>query len=103
MRVLLVIALAACFIACSARGPAGPAWPRSRAREADGGESLTPRAAARAIAAIVEDDRGAERTADKPAVAAVLAPTVERSVATPAVPSAEEPLPAEELIIEVDD
>ncbi|HET7500267.1 MAG TPA: hypothetical protein VFK02_04665, partial [Kofleriaceae bacterium] len=66
MRVLLAFVLVACTSA--GRGPAGPAWPKQAAREADGGESLAPRAAARAIAAIVEDDRAAER-AEKPAAA----------------------------------
>ena len=67
MRVLLVMALAVASMACAARGPAGPAWPQAAARDGDGGESLAPRAAARAIAAIVEDDRPAERAAaDRP-------------------------------------
>ncbi|HEY0192428.1 MAG TPA: hypothetical protein VGC42_15015 [Kofleriaceae bacterium] len=46
---------------------ARPTWPKPRAADADGGESLAPRPAARVIAASVEDDRSSERTSDKPA------------------------------------
>jgi hypothetical protein len=101
---MLPLALAACSMACSGRGPAGPAWPKPASREADGGESLTPRAAARAIAAIVEEDRPAERAAAAaPAAAAV--PAVSAGAAAPAVAAAaqDEPLPTEEIVIEVDD
>jgi hypothetical protein len=87
MRVLFVIALAAAMSACSAHGSTGPAWPRSAARGADGGESLAPRAAARAIAAIVEDDRAADRAA----------------AAAPAAAAPEDPLMTEEIVIEVED
>lgn len=109
MQVLLVIALAAGLMACSAPDAAGPAWPRAAAREVDGGESLAPRAAARAIAALAEDDHGAERTADKPAAAdrasspSATTPTAARGAANPAAPSTEEPFPGEELIIEVEE
>jgi hypothetical protein len=97
MRLMLVLALAA----CSPGGPAGPAWPKPAARETDGGESLAPRAAARAIAAIVEDDHAAERAvaatpAATPSPAASAAPS-------PATPAQDEPLPSEEIVIEVDD
>lgn len=108
---MLLLALAACSMACSAafsaQGSAGPAWPRPAAREVDGGESLAPRAAARAIAAIVEEDhpaeRAAERTAaDKPAAAPV--PAASAAPAPSAAPPAQdEPLPAEDLVIEIDD
>ncbi|HEX3757920.1 MAG TPA: hypothetical protein VHW23_04420 [Kofleriaceae bacterium] len=108
MRLMLVLALAAGPLAagstaCSTRGPAGPAWPRPAPREADGGESLAPRAAARAIAAIVEDDHAAER-----AVAATPAAAPSPAASTAAAPAAatpaqDEPLPSEEIVIEVDD
>jgi hypothetical protein len=107
MRVLFVIALAACGSACSVHGSAGPSWPRAATHEVDGGESLAPRAAARAIAAIVEDDRAADRAvADKPAAAAA-APaastgTGDRTVA-PAASAPEELMIGEEIVIEVDD
>jgi hypothetical protein len=103
MRWMLLLALAACSMACSGRGPAGPAWPSPASREADGGESLVPRAAARAIAAIVEDDRPTERAAaDRPAAAA---PVASAAAAAPAAaaPAQDEPLPTEEIVIEVDD
>ena len=100
MRVLFVIALCAGSMACAAREPAGPAWPRAAARDSDGGESLAPRAAARAIAAVVED-HAVEHAADKPAAAApsVSAP----SASTGTVQVSEEPLPLDELVIEIDD
>jgi hypothetical protein len=101
MRVLLVFALAACGSA--GHVSTGPAWPKAAVLEVDGGESLAPRAAARAIAARVEDDRSAERAADKPASpAAAPAATGDRPAATPASPQPEE-VPGEEIIIEIDD
>lgn len=108
MRVLFVIALAAAVSACSARGSTGPVWPRSAAGEADGGESLAPRAAARAIAAIVEDDRAADRAvAERPAAAPAggTAPAAAPSAAaaTPAAAAPEDPLMTEEIVIEVED
>jgi hypothetical protein len=102
MRVLLVIALAVGSMACAAREPAGPAWPRTAAREADGGESLAPRAAARAIAAVV-DDRAADRAGDKPAAASLPAASAPAAAAPGSVQVTEEPLPLDELVIEIDD
>jgi hypothetical protein len=100
---MLLLALAAYSMACSRPGPAGPAWPRPASRDADGGESLTPRAAARAIAAIVEDDRPAERaTAERPAAAPVPAASAGAAPAA-ATPAQDEPLPSDEIVIEVDD
>lgn len=104
---MFLLALAACSMACSGHGSVGPAWPKPAARELDGGESLAPRAAARAIAARVEDDRPAERAvADKPAAAPVpaasAAPAVSAAPAA-ATPAQDEPLPTEEIVIEVDD
>ena len=101
MRVMLVIALAAGSMSCARQDAAGPAWPRSAERETDGGESLAPRAAARAIAAVVEE-RAAERAADRPAPAATAAPG-ERPASQGSVQVTEEPLPLDEIVIEVDD
>lgn len=109
MRVLLAIALAACWTACSnhATGPAGPEWPRPAVREIDGGESLAPRAAARAIAAVVEEDRPADHVAaDRPAPALPAAPpAAERPQATAAAAAlpADDPATTEEIVIEIDD
>jgi hypothetical protein len=99
---MFLLALAAWSMACSGPGSVGPAWPKPASREADGGESLAPRAAARAIAAIVEEDRPAERAAATPAAAPVPAAS---PAAAPAVTAAaqDEPLPSEEIVIEVDD
>jgi hypothetical protein len=101
---MLLLALAAWSMACSGRGPAGPAWPGPATRDADGGESLAPRAAARAIAAIVEEDRPAERAAaDKPAAAPLPAAGAAPAAPVAAAAAQDEPLPAEEIVIEVDD
>jgi hypothetical protein len=100
---MLLLALAACSMSCAGHEPAGPAWPKPAIREADGGESLAPRAAARAIAAIVEDDRPAERAAATTPAAAP-APVASGATGAPAAaPAQDEPLPTEEIVIEVDD
>jgi hypothetical protein len=77
-------------------------------REVDGGESLAPRAAARAIAAIVEDDRPADKVSvDKPAPAAVVGAT-SGAVDKPTAPLSGLPVPddtitTEEIVIEIED
>jgi len=100
---LLLIAL----LGCSHPAPAGPAWPKTHAHDSDGGESLAPRAAARAIAAAVEDDRPADRAAADKAAATPATPTPaaapDKPAGTPSVTVTEEPLTAEEMVIEVDD
>jgi hypothetical protein len=100
---LLLIAL----LGCSHPASTGPAWPKTHAHDTDGGESLAPRAAARAIAAAVEEDRPADRAAgDKAAAtpaAAVPAAAGDKPAVTPSVTVTEEPLTAEEMVIEVDD
>ena len=77
-------------------------------REVDGGESLAPRAAARAIAAIVEDDRPADKAAvDKAApvtAAGTAAGTVDKPAATlPGVAAPDDPITTEEIVIEIED
>jgi hypothetical protein len=104
MRLVLVLALAAYSAACSGHGAgaSGPAWPRSAARDSDGGESLAPRAAARAVAAAVDDDRpAAERpTSERPAAA----PAASASAPAPAAPApTTDDTNLEEIVIEVDD
>jgi hypothetical protein len=93
---LLVFALAA----CSSSASANPAWPKARPREVDGGESLAPRAAARAIAAVIEEDKPAV-----PAAAPVAAPAAvdKPATAAPAAPAADEPIITEEIVIEIED
>jgi hypothetical protein len=104
MKQMVVLALAACSMACSGHVPTGPAWPKPVARQVDGGESLAPRAAARAIAAIVEEDRPAERAAaDKPSAAPAAAGAAAPAASATAAPAQDEPLPTEEIVIEVDD
>jgi hypothetical protein len=77
-------------------------------REVDGGESLAPRAAARAIAAIVEDVRPADKpSADKPAPVASTGTTggaSDKPAAAPsAVPAPDEAITTEEIVIEIED
>jgi len=99
---LLVIALAA----CSSPAAAGPSWPKPAAREVDGGESLAPRAAARAIAAIVEDDKPADKvTAGKAPAAAggTGATTATPPAATSSAPTPDDPIMTEEIVIEIED
>jgi hypothetical protein len=100
---LLLIAL----LGCSRPGPTGPAWPKTHAHDTDGGESLAPRAASRAIATAVEDDRPADRaTGDKaaaPPAASPPAAAADKPAGTPSITVTEEPLTAEEMVIEVDE
>jgi hypothetical protein len=100
MRVLFVFVLVACSSA--SHGSAGPTWPKAAAREVDGGESLAPRAAARTIAAIVEDDRGAER-AEKPATPAAASGTTEKPATVTPNPQQLEEIPGEDIIIEIEE
>jgi hypothetical protein len=106
---LVVIALAACSCAALASASGrGPAWPKPRVSEVDGGESLAPRAAARAIAAIAEDDRPADKAAvDKP-VPAPAAGSAGSAVDKPAaglsaLPASDDPITTEEIVIEIED
>lgn len=101
MRVLFVFALAAASMACSAHAPLGPRWPEPVRRDKDGGESLAPHAAARAIAAVADDDRPVERAA--PAPSSPPAPPSTGAPATGAVTASEESLPLEEIVIEVEE
>jgi hypothetical protein len=111
MRVMFALVLAwsaACSVACSARAPSGPAWPRAADREIDGGESLAPRAAARTVAAVGGDERPADRAgagtaADKTETAAVAtAPAAGTATPGPGSPL-DDPEIMEEIVIEVGD
>jgi hypothetical protein len=98
--------------ACSARPPTGPAWPRSAARDADGGESLAPHAAARRIAAsttpataapTADDAQPADKPAERPVAPTAPGSATSERPATSAPASADEPVNTEELVIEVED
>ena len=103
MRLVLAVLLLA---ACSGKPAAAPAWPKMAEREADGGESLAPRAKASAVAAVAEADD------DEP----VAKPEAKPETKPEAKPDAETPKPAsttqapeeiiittEEIVIEIDD
>ena len=101
---LLMFALAACSASVEAR----PAWPKATVREVDGGESLAPRAAVRAITFIVEEDKAADKVAvDKPAASASVnlgGITADKSAAaTSAAPSPDDPITTEDIVIEIED
>jgi hypothetical protein len=106
-QVALVLAVCSSCTA-SAQASRRPAWPKPAAREVDGGESLAPRAAARAIAAIAEDDRPADKAAvDKP-VPAAAAGSAGSAVDKPAaglsaLPASDDPITTEEIVIEIED
>jgi hypothetical protein len=108
----LVFVLAAC--SGSASASAGPAWPKPAAREIDGGESLAPRGAARPIAAREDDEKAGEDC--EPGDQAASAPPAEArstgtgsstadeaAASTPEVTSPDEPITAEEIVIEIED
>jgi hypothetical protein len=108
----LVIVLAAC--SGSASASAGPAWPKPAVREIDGGESLAPRAAARPIAAKEDDEKAGED--GEPADQAASAPPAEArstgtgsstadeaAASTPEVTPPDEPITAEDIVIEIED
>jgi len=101
---LLVIALAG----CSTPATTGPAWPKPRIRAIDGGESLAPRPAARTIAAIVEDDKPADKAAaDKPAAPSSDGPggtaADKPAAATPVMTPQDDPIMTEDIVIEIED
>jgi hypothetical protein len=101
-RFFVVVALAA----CAPRTAPGPAWPKGNAVADDGGESLAPRVSHPATTSIerAEDE---VKPAATPVATPVIAPSVQLSGATaPAAPAAappEEPITAEDIVIEVDE
>jgi hypothetical protein len=101
---LLVILLAA----CSSSATAAPAWPKPHAAEADGGESIAPRAVARTVAAAGDaDDDATEASGERPAASPSSpagAGTAERpAAAAPAAAAPDEPINGEEIVIEIED
>ncbi len=102
MRIVLaVLLLAAC-----GRASAGPAWPKMAEREADGGESLAPRAKASAVAAAAaaDDDKPA-KVEDKPAAtpAKTDTETTKPASTTPTQAPDDISITTEELVIEIED
>jgi hypothetical protein len=93
--------------ACSHSGSSGPAWPKDRARDDDGGESLAPRKSSTAVALAADtdgdSDNAAADSADKPADKAATAATETGAPATNAAAPApaEDPVTTEEIVIEV--
>ena len=103
------LALAVFFLAaCGAKAATGPAWPKMAEREADGGESLAPRAKASAVAAASDDDDDEPAPAPvaaKPAATAKAEPEPPKPATTTAPTQAPDDvvITTEELVIEIDD
>jgi hypothetical protein len=95
---------------CSSRQTSGLAWPKMAERETDGGESLAPRAGAKAIAAVEaaaaaddDDDKVvATPAAEKPAASAAAA-TAEKPAAATTVTAPEETITIDDIVIEIED
>lgn len=102
MRVLLFVLLLA---ACGSPRP-GPAWPKDRTAEPDGGESLAPHVAT-AVELEASDDEPADEPESEPEAAdeADAADAEPDDDAAPAVESAteDEPITTEDITIEIDD
>ncbi|MEJ7597228.1 MAG: hypothetical protein WKG01_04895 [Kofleriaceae bacterium] len=97
---LLIAILSA---ACGGRASGAPAWPKTADKEVDGGESLEPRVAGTVAAADDDDDavvevKEVEKPAEKPATTEVTP-----VVTAPTVPTPEEPIQTEEIVIEIED
>jgi hypothetical protein len=100
-RMFLVLALVGCTHAAST----SPAWPKSAARDKDGGESLAPHES-KAISVAVEKSDVETKPDAKPETKAVVpvteggvAPTVAPMVTAPT----DETITTEDIIIEIDD
>jgi hypothetical protein len=93
---LLVFALAACSHAST-----GPAWPKSTAVAADGGESLAPRPSAHELASPESADEVA--VAPSPTAPAKAAPAATSEAAPAVTTPTEEPITTEEITIEIDE
>ncbi|CAN5426139.1 hypothetical protein BH11MYX1_BH11MYX1_24380 [soil metagenome] len=92
--------LAALLCSCAGSSHAA-AWPKAHERQVDGGESLAPHEARVVTASKAADD-------DKPAAPAAVTTTpaateAKPAAATPPAATSEEPIQAEEIIIEIDD
>jgi hypothetical protein len=93
---LFVIACAAC-----SHNSSGPAWPKSSASVADGGESLAPRPSAHELAAAESDDEVA--VAPTPVAPAKPAAAATTETAPTTTTPTEEPITTEEITIEIDE
>ena len=105
MRAVLLVVLLA---ACAGRG-GDPAWPKQHDPEADGGESIAPRATTAVVAASTDgsDESDEIDEPDVPAAAVVegtpaTTPVVDKP-ATPTVTAPEEVIQIDDIVIEVED
>ena len=103
-RLLLVVALGG----CSHPLAQGPAWPKDRTADKDGGESLSPHESRQVTVAVEKSDDADEKPAAKPAVATpAAAPAPEGgaapAAAAPAASPIEESITGEDIVIEIDD
>jgi hypothetical protein len=96
------------FLIGCATSPRGPAWPKDRAPEVDGGESLEPRVAS---AAAVEQSKDSSPAVEVPpaieTVTPAITPPVAEPLPTPALPDIatddDDVIITEELVIEIED
>ncbi|HEU4730335.1 MAG TPA: hypothetical protein VFT22_20700 [Kofleriaceae bacterium] len=110
-RTAVVIAMAVCSCAPGSAARSHPDWPHQQTRDIDGGESLAPRAVARTVATVIDDDRPAERApSEKPAAAPPTgapagAADKPAAAATPAPPppADDDAITTEDIVIEIDD
>lgn len=100
-RLVLVLALVGCTHAAST----SPAWPKSAARDKDGGESLAPHES-KAISVAVEKSEVETKPETKPEVKPVV-PVTEGGAAPATAPAVtaptDETITTEDIIIEIDD
>lgn len=83
----------------------GPAWPKSAARETDGGESLAPKPGSVVVSAADDDDDIVVAVPEKPAAKATVSedkPETPRPV-SPTVTAPDDIINTDDLIIEIDD
>jgi hypothetical protein len=102
MRLVLAVLLLASCTQASAK----PAWPKMAEREADGGESLEPRAKASAVAAAAADeDKPAKVDEKKPAATPAKSDTETTKPASTTPTQAPEDIviTTEEIVIEIED
>ena len=100
------LALASLFLVACTQSARGPAWPKPTDKAADGGESLSPRPGALAIAATqdeAEDEDDDIKVVTTPTAVTPAAGSSSTSTSSPTVTAPEETITIEDIVIEIDD